>query len=284
MERTSQTVQTSGQGQEGGAQSATNQVGGVGANVTTLVVGVDGQVQTHELNELVVLAVTELVSQVEGVVLVLLDRSDLAILEDVAVDAGGNGGQLGNEVHGVLEGVGPVVLLVNTLLVGLGEGGLVLESSDGQRELGHGVEVIGAAVDELLNELGDLRTSSPLSGQLADLLLRGDLAGQQKPEETWIALAMFHICFFPLRHVAYLRGGAPRHQGPWAGASGTRGSGIASEYCHCRDIRGRATHGVATESDTLVGIQDGTLYRKSACLLQLRQLGKNVHPPPKRGP
>ncbi|KAL1964914.1 hypothetical protein VTN77DRAFT_6267 [Rasamsonia byssochlamydoides] len=35
----------------------------------------------------------ELVSQVESVVLVLLDRRDLAVLEDIAVDAGGNGGQ-----------------------------------------------------------------------------------------------------------------------------------------------------------------------------------------------
>jgi hypothetical protein len=46
------------------------------------------------------------------------------------------------------------------------------------------VEGAGAAVDELLNELGDIGARSPLSGQSADLLLGGDLAGQEQPEET----------------------------------------------------------------------------------------------------
>jgi hypothetical protein len=47
------------------------------------------------------------------------------------------------------------------------------------------VEVAGAAVDELLNELGDVGAGSPLGGEVADLLLRGDLAGQEEPEETF---------------------------------------------------------------------------------------------------
>jgi hypothetical protein len=46
------------------------------------------------------------------------------------------------------------------------------------------VEGAGAAVDELLNELGDVGAGSPLSRQVANLLLGGDLAGQQKPEQT----------------------------------------------------------------------------------------------------
>jgi hypothetical protein len=46
------------------------------------------------------------------------------------------------------------------------------------------VEVAGAAVDELLNELGDIGAGSPLSGQVADLLLGGNLAGKQEPEKT----------------------------------------------------------------------------------------------------
>ena len=110
---------------------------------------------------------------------------NLAVLEDVAVDAGGDGGQLGDEVHGVLEGVLPVLVLLHALGVGLGEGGLVLESGDGEGELGHGVEVAGAAVDELLDELGDIGAGGPLGGEVADLLLGGDLAGQEEPEETF---------------------------------------------------------------------------------------------------
>jgi hypothetical protein len=46
------------------------------------------------------------------------------------------------------------------------------------------VEIGRAVVDELLDELGDVGAGSPLSGEVADLLLGGDLAGQEKPEET----------------------------------------------------------------------------------------------------
>lgn len=186
VEGSGKTVQTSGQGEHGRAESAANQVSGVGTDVSTLVVGVDGQVQSHKLNEVLVLAEAELVGEVEGVVLVLLDRGDLASLEDVLVDAGSDRGELGNEVHGVLESVTPVVLLVDTLGVGLGEGGLVLEGSDGEGELSHGVEVAGAAVDELLDELGHIGAGSPLSGQVTDLLLAWDFTGQEQPEETYV--------------------------------------------------------------------------------------------------
>lgn len=185
VKRTSETVETGREREHGGAQSTTDKVGSVGANITTLVVGVDGQVQTHELNEVAVVAEAELVGQIEGVVLVLLDRGDLAVLEDVAVDFGGDGGQLGDEVHRVLEGVVPVVLLVDTLSVGLSESGLVLKGSHSQRELGHGVEGVGAAVNELLKEFGEVGAGSPLSRQVPDLLLRGDLTGQEEPEETF---------------------------------------------------------------------------------------------------
>lgn len=241
MERTSQTVQTSGEREHGGAQSATNKVGGVSTDVATLVVGVDGQVKTHELNEVVVVAVAELVGQVVGVILVLLDRSDLAILEDVAVDLGSDGGQLGNEVHGVLEGVVPVVLLVDTLGIGLGEGRLVLKSGDGQRELGHGVEGAGAAVDELLNELGEVGAGSPLSRQVADLLLSRDLASQEEPEETLRKRLL---------------------------TTGSLGEELLAlgdlKYCQYKFrivLRLFATYGTATETDTLLRVEDGTLSK-----------------------
>jgi hypothetical protein len=46
------------------------------------------------------------------------------------------------------------------------------------------VQVGGAAVDELLDELGHIGSRGPLGGQITDLLLGGDLAGQEQPEET----------------------------------------------------------------------------------------------------
>jgi hypothetical protein len=46
------------------------------------------------------------------------------------------------------------------------------------------VEVGRAAVDQLLDELGDVGAGGPLGGEVANLLLGGDLTGQEKPEET----------------------------------------------------------------------------------------------------
>jgi hypothetical protein len=184
VERTSKTVETSSEGKVWRAEGAANQVGGVGTDVTALVIGVDGEVQAHQLNKVLVVGEAELVGQVEGVVLVLLDGRNLAVLVHVAVDLGGDGGKLCDEVHGVLESVLPVFRLLHALSVGLGEVGLVLESSDGDGELRHGVEIARAAVDELLDELGDVGTGGPFCGQVADLLLGGNLASQQKPEET----------------------------------------------------------------------------------------------------
>ena len=57
----------------GELRGGADQVGGVGTDVAALVVGVDGEVQAHELDEVLVLAEAELVGKVEGVVLVLLD-------------------------------------------------------------------------------------------------------------------------------------------------------------------------------------------------------------------
>lgn len=184
MKRTGKTVETSREREHGRAQSRADQVSGVSADVAALVVGVDGEVQAHELNKVLVAAVAELVGQVEAVILVLLDRSNLAILEDIAVDLGGNGGELSDEVHGVLKGVLPVFLLVDTLGIGLGEGGLLLKSGNGEGELRHWVEIRWAAVEELHDELGHIGARSPFGGEAADLSLSGDFTGQKQPEET----------------------------------------------------------------------------------------------------
>ena len=42
-----------------------------------------------------------------------------------------------------------------------------------------------AAVEDLLNELGEVGAGGPLLGESGDLLLGGDLAGDEEPEETF---------------------------------------------------------------------------------------------------
>lgn len=184
VQRSGKAIETSGQRQEGRAQCGANQVSGVGRDVATLVVRVNGQVETEQLDEVGIVAESQLVGKVERVILVLLDRRNLAALEDVLVDASSNVGQLSNEVHGVLKSVTPVVLLIHTFSVSLGESRSVLESSDSQGKLSHGVKVGGAVINELLDELWDIRASSPLGRQVADLLLSRDFASQEKPEKT----------------------------------------------------------------------------------------------------
>ena len=59
-------------------------------DVATFVVSVDGQVQAHELKEVLVGRETELIGEVEGVVLVFLHCSNFAILVHLSLDLGSN--------------------------------------------------------------------------------------------------------------------------------------------------------------------------------------------------
>ena len=154
----------------------------VSADISTLVVSVDGQVKSHQLNEVLVLAKTKLIGKVERVVLVLLDWSDLSSLEDILVDSGSDCGELGNQVHRIFESVAPVFGLLHSLSICFGEGRFVLESIDSDGELCHWVKVSWAAVDELLDEFGNFGTSSPVGGEVADLLFAGNFTSQEKPE------------------------------------------------------------------------------------------------------
>ena len=56
--------------------------------------------------------------------------------------------------------------------------------SDSQAELAHRVEGRRAAVEDLLDELRNGGAGGPVLGELGDLLLGGDLAGDEEPEET----------------------------------------------------------------------------------------------------
>jgi hypothetical protein len=184
VEGTSKTVKTSGKGKEGGREGRTDQVSGVGGNVTTLVISVDGEVESQKLNKLLVLTKAKHRGKVLGVIDGGAGVTELTIFEDVAVNARSNSRKLGEEVNRVLVSVLPVLLLVNTSLVGLGERRLRLKSVDSNGELGHGVEGRRRSVNQLLDVLGDLRSGSKLSREGLNLRLGGDLTGQQKPEET----------------------------------------------------------------------------------------------------
>jgi hypothetical protein len=55
---------------------------------------------------------------------------------------------------------------------------------DSKGELGHGVKSGRARVDQVLNELGDRSSGSPVGGEGGALLLGRDLSGEEEPEES----------------------------------------------------------------------------------------------------
>jgi len=184
VERTSKTIETSGKGQHRGAESTSNQVSGVGANITTLMISVDSKVKSHQLDEVGVVSEAQLVGEVETVILILLNRCNFAALEDVLVDSSSDGWELGNQIHRILESVSPVFGFLHSLGVCLRECRLVLESIDCDRKLCHWVKVIRAAIDKLLDELGNIGAGGPLGGKVADLLLARNFSCQEQPEKT----------------------------------------------------------------------------------------------------
>jgi len=81
------------------------------------------------------------------------------------------------------------------------------------------VQIGGASVQELLNELGESSTGSPVLAERLDLIGSGNFASEEKPENSF-----------------------------WEGLRSTRGLG---EYI--TDFR----NGLAAEADTFLGVEDG---------------------------
>lgn len=149
-------------------------------------VAVKSEIQTQQVLEVLVLfaALAQHGGEVIRPVLLEIDlsREGTAALVRVVVDLGGNGGQLGQETDGIVKRGLPVVGLVESLLVCLCELGSIVQGRDGNSKLGHGVEVLGEVVKELVDESGQLGLLGQLPGEDADLACGGNLSGQKQPK------------------------------------------------------------------------------------------------------
>ena len=87
----------------------------------------NGNVKTHKLDECRVFTKAKKRSQIPGVILAGVNSRELALSIDIAEDATSNVGELGNQIHSIFEGGLPVLLLGDTLLVGLGKRRVVVE-------------------------------------------------------------------------------------------------------------------------------------------------------------
>merc|ERR1712126_479550 len=156
VERTREAAHTSAEGQIWVREGRSHQVGGVGRYIATLVVTVDCQIKSHKFSEHFIFVSNHLGEVVRPILVGINGTGCSAISVQVVVDGGGDHRQLGHQVHGVLECGLPVLGLVNSLAIGLGELGLRVESGHGSGELGHGVEVGGEVVqhgDDMGGEL-----------------------------------------------------------------------------------------------------------------------------------
>ena len=73
---------------------------GVGADVPSLVVRMDGEIEPHQFREVVLVA--QHGGEVGGPVLVRVDAANLSVAVEIAVDGSGKRGQLRYQVHGIL--------------------------------------------------------------------------------------------------------------------------------------------------------------------------------------
>jgi len=130
VERTGQTVESGGKGKVRVREGRADQVRSVGRDVATFVVGVDGEVKSHELNELGIVESNH-VAVVGRPIKTRLSGGKVAVLAvEVVEDLAGDGRKVGDAVHAIFVDIFPVGGLVNALGVSLGELGLGVHESD----------------------------------------------------------------------------------------------------------------------------------------------------------
>jgi len=84
-------------------------------DVSTFVIRVNGNIQSHELNELLIFTETKESSQVGGVILVLVDSWEFTITIYISENPSSNIGEFSDQIHRVVEGSFPVFFLVDTV-------------------------------------------------------------------------------------------------------------------------------------------------------------------------
>jgi hypothetical protein len=140
VERTSKTVHGSSERKIRIGEGGANEMAGVGRYVSSLVIAVDGEVETHEFVEGGVVEAKRFGEAGTPVKLGIdVTGGDGSLMGVSAVDVGGNARETGNEIKGILISKIPVELLLHALLVCLGKLALSLKGIDSDGELSHGM-------------------------------------------------------------------------------------------------------------------------------------------------
>jgi len=91
----------------------------------------DGEIKTEKLDKGRILAKTKEMGKIPRVVFGRVDSGEFSETVDIAVDAGSDIRELGNNIHGVLKSGAPIILLAHTVLIGLGKGRAMVELKEG---------------------------------------------------------------------------------------------------------------------------------------------------------
>lgn len=131
-------------------------MGCVSTDVTTFVIGVNDDIESHELPEVLV-GVTKHVSVVGSIIEGSVGGRDISVVSiAVVIDDGSNSRNLSAKIESILKGGLPVLGLVDTILISLGEFRSWLADKGTGRELGHRVHVFGKSLKEFLLISGKL--------------------------------------------------------------------------------------------------------------------------------
>lgn len=208
VERSSKTLETGRVGEERIGEGGSNEMCGVGRDIASLMITMEGEVETEEISESLILWLAEHDGEVLGPIEVAVDGWESTTWAvGLVVDLSGDSWELGEEGDGIFEDWLPVLGLVETVLVGLCEDGVVVESRDtgGEKhvrllslmgnngrnleggnlrngELGHWVESLWEVLHHLFNEWWESSLVGELSRENADLLSGWDLTSKEEPE------------------------------------------------------------------------------------------------------
>lgn len=100
---------------------------GVGRDVPSLVVCMKHQIEAHGFLEILTLVDAQHLREVGGPVQFGVVLWELPIVEGASVDLGRDDGDLGDHIEAILQGVGPIVILLHALLILLEKLGVLLQ-------------------------------------------------------------------------------------------------------------------------------------------------------------
>ncbi len=153
-------------------------------HIASLVVRVNGHVQTHQFAELLIV-VAQHVRKVARPIQFGIGLNVLAVLVGTAVDVRSHTGQARNQIHRILIRGFPVLRLVYARRVGLGKLTFRAQSHDAHHKLRHGVRVAGQGVNSLEHMRRNDGTSRPVVAHTTNLIVRGQFIHQNEVEQAF---------------------------------------------------------------------------------------------------